>query len=50
MKRRSGGLKKKRIEESWKSMHGNRSMHIGDAHSSGIAGTRVEAPHIEELP
>jgi hypothetical protein len=34
-------LKKKRTEESWKSTHGNRSVHIGDAHSSGIAGTRA---------
>jgi hypothetical protein len=40
-KRRSGDLKKKRTEESWKSMHGNRSVHIGDAHSSGTVGTRV---------
>jgi hypothetical protein len=41
MKRRSGDLKKKRAEERWKSMHENKSVHIGDAHSSGIAGTRV---------
>jgi hypothetical protein len=41
MKRRSGGLKKKRIEESWKSMRGNKSVHIGDAHSSGTAVTRA---------
>jgi hypothetical protein len=34
-------LKKERAEESWKSMHGNMSVHIGDAHSSGIAGTRA---------
>jgi hypothetical protein len=41
MKRRSGGLKKKRTRKRWRSMHENRSVHIGDAHSSGIAGTRV---------
>jgi hypothetical protein len=40
-KRRSGGLKKKCVEESWKSIHGNKSVHIGDAHSSGIAGMRA---------
>jgi hypothetical protein len=41
MKRRSGDLKNKRTEENWKSMHENKSVHIGDARSSGIAGTRV---------
>jgi hypothetical protein len=39
-RRRSRDLKK-RTEESWKSMHGNRSVHIGDAHSLGIAGMRA---------
>jgi hypothetical protein len=41
MKRRSGDLNKKRTEENWKSMHENRSVHIGGARSSGTAGTRV---------
>jgi hypothetical protein len=41
VKRRGAGLKKRRIEENWRSMHGNRSVHIGDAHSLDIAGTRV---------
>jgi hypothetical protein len=39
--KRSGDLKKKCTEENWKSMHENRSVHIGDARSSGTAGMRV---------
>jgi hypothetical protein len=34
-------LKKKSTEDNWKSMHENRSVHIGDARSSSTAGTRV---------
>jgi hypothetical protein len=41
MKMRSAGLKKWRIEENWRSMHENRNMHIGVAHSLDIAGTRA---------
>jgi hypothetical protein len=41
MNRRSGDLKKKRTEDNWKSMRENKSVRIGDVHSSGIAGTRV---------
>jgi hypothetical protein len=32
---------KKSTEDNWKSMHENRSVHIGDARSSSTAGTRV---------
>jgi hypothetical protein len=41
MKRRGAGLKKRRIEENWRSMHENRNVHIRDAHSLDIAGTRA---------
>jgi hypothetical protein len=41
MRRKSGGLKRKHIEDSWKSMHESRNVRIEDVHSSGIAGMRA---------
>jgi hypothetical protein len=40
-RRRGAGLRKKRVGKNWNSTRGNRSVHIGDAHSSDTAGTRV---------
>jgi hypothetical protein len=40
-RRRSEGLKKKRIGENEKSMHETKSVRIGDVRSSGTTGMRV---------
>jgi hypothetical protein len=40
MKRRSEDMKKKCTGRNKKNMHENRSAHIGDVLSSGIAGTK----------
>jgi hypothetical protein len=40
-KRRGAGLRKKRAGKNWSSTHGNKSVHIGGAHSSDTAGMRV---------
>jgi hypothetical protein len=41
MRKKSGGLKRKRTGESEKNTHENKSVRIGDVHFSGTAGMRV---------
>jgi hypothetical protein len=50
MKRRSGGSKKRRIEESWKSMHGKGACTLGMRILQVLLERGFETPHIEELP
>jgi hypothetical protein len=40
-RRRGAGLRKKRAGKNWSSTRGNKSVHIGVAHSSDTAGMRV---------
>jgi hypothetical protein len=40
-RRRGAGLRKKHAGKNWSSTCGNKSMHIGGAHSSDTAGMRV---------
>jgi hypothetical protein len=49
-RRRDAGPKKKCTGEIWSSTRASRSTHIGGAHSSGTAGTGLEASYAEKLP
>jgi hypothetical protein len=40
-RRRGAGLRKKRVGRNWSSTRGNKSVHIGGAHSSDTAGMRA---------
>jgi hypothetical protein len=41
MRRRGAGSKRRRAGKNWNNTRGNKSVHIGDAHSSDTAGMRV---------